>query len=55
MEFTNLKKKLINELENIKFAPSHLNLARAASLGQLGLKYLNNGIEDDVYAATPFI
>ena len=47
------KEKLINELENIKFAPSHLNLARAASLGQLGRKYLNNGIEDDVYAATP--
>lgn len=47
------KEKLSNELENINFAPSHLNLARAASLGQIGVKYLSDGIQDDIYAAAP--
>ena len=35
------------------FAPAHLNLAKASSLGELGLKLLSKGVFDDIYAAVP--
>lgn len=35
------------------FAPAHLNLARASSLGELGLKLLNSGIKEDLNTSTP--
>jgi tRNA threonylcarbamoyladenosine biosynthesis protein TsaB len=47
------KEKLIEHLSRISFAPAHLNLAKASSLGELGLKLLSNGIKDDIYASVP--
>jgi len=47
------KEKLIANLPNISFAPAHLNLAKASSLGELGLKLLTSGVKDDIYAAIP--
>ena len=47
------KEKLVAHLPNIRFAPAHLNLAKASSLGELGLKLLSRGIKDDIYAAIP--
>ncbi|MBU3143097.1 tRNA (adenosine(37)-N6)-threonylcarbamoyltransferase complex dimerization subunit type 1 TsaB [Clostridium sp. CF012] len=47
------KDKLIAHLPNISFAPAHLNLAKASSLGELGLKLLSKGTFDDLYASVP--
>ncbi|APC38811.1 tRNA (adenosine(37)-N6)-threonylcarbamoyltransferase complex dimerization subunit type 1 TsaB [Clostridium estertheticum] len=47
------KEKLITNLPNVSFAPDHLNLAKATSLGELGLKLLSNGTFDDIYASVP--
>ena len=47
------KEKLLENLPNIRFAPTHLNLAKASSLGELGLKLLNSGVQDDIYGAIP--
>lgn len=47
------KEKLIANLPKINFAPAHLNLAKASSLGELGLKLLSNEIFDDLYASVP--
>lgn len=47
------KEKLITHLPNIHFAPAHLNLAKASSLGELGLKLLSRGIKDNIYSAIP--
>jgi tRNA threonylcarbamoyladenosine biosynthesis protein TsaB len=47
------KERLIAHLPKARFAPAHLNLAKAASLGELGLKLLANGIKDDIYASVP--
>jgi tRNA threonylcarbamoyladenosine biosynthesis protein TsaB len=45
--------KLKESLNETYFAPSHLNLARASSLGELGLKLLEEGINDDLYTSSP--
>ncbi|MBX4260707.1 tRNA (adenosine(37)-N6)-threonylcarbamoyltransferase complex dimerization subunit type 1 TsaB [Clostridium estertheticum] len=50
---TKFKEKLLTNLSNVSFAPDHLNLAKASSLGELGLKLLNNGTFDDIYASVP--
>ncbi|HEY8803575.1 MAG TPA: tRNA (adenosine(37)-N6)-threonylcarbamoyltransferase complex dimerization subunit type 1 TsaB [Clostridium sp.] len=50
---TKFKEKLIANLPMSRFAPGHLNLAKATSLGELGLKLLSNGIFDDLYASVP--
>lgn len=47
------KERLIEHLPKATFAPAHLNLAKASSLGELGLKLLSNGIKDDIYASVP--
>ncbi len=47
------KEKLIAHLPKARFAPAHLNLARASSLGELGLKLLSNGVTDDIYSSVP--
>ncbi|MBX4271579.1 tRNA (adenosine(37)-N6)-threonylcarbamoyltransferase complex dimerization subunit type 1 TsaB [Clostridium estertheticum] len=47
------KEKLITNLPKVSFAPDHLNLAKASSLGELGLKLLSNGTFDDIYASVP--
>ena len=47
------KERLMDNLTDISFAPAHLNLAKASSLGELGLKLLSKGIEDDIYGSVP--
>jgi len=47
------KEKLISNLPKVRFAPAHLNLSKASSLGELGLKLLSNGTVDDIYASVP--
>lgn len=47
------KEKLISNLPNARFAPAHLNLAKASALGELGLKLLSKGTFDDLYASVP--
>jgi tRNA threonylcarbamoyladenosine biosynthesis protein TsaB len=47
------KERLMENLTKINFAPSHLNLAKASSLGELGLNLLSKGIEDDIYGSVP--
>ena len=44
---------LKESLPNVSFAPVHLNLARASSLGEIGIKRLSNGEEDNIYSASP--
>ncbi len=50
----NFKEKLCANIENIHFAPAHLNVVKASSLGELGLKLLNSGTYDDIYSFSPF-
>lgn len=47
------KIKLATELPNAKFAPKHLNLVRASSLGELGIHLLSQGIQDDLFTSAP--
>jgi tRNA threonylcarbamoyladenosine biosynthesis protein TsaB len=47
------KERIIQQLPNVRFAPAHLNLAKASSLGELGLNLLSNGTFDDLYASVP--
>lgn len=47
------REKLIAHLPAIGFAPAHLNLAKASSLGELGLQLLAKGKFDDLYASVP--
>ncbi len=47
------KDKLISYFPMASFAPAHLNLAKASSLGELGLKLLSKGISDDLYTSVP--
>ena len=47
------KVKLQKSLMEIYFAPKHLNLARASSLGELGMKLLQEGAHDDLYTSAP--
>lgn len=47
------KERLKSSIKNISFAPAHLNLTRASSLGELGLSLLKNGIYDDLYTFAP--
>ncbi|WP_411682424.1 tRNA (adenosine(37)-N6)-threonylcarbamoyltransferase complex dimerization subunit type 1 TsaB [Clostridium thailandense] len=47
------REKLISNIENISFAPTHLNLTKASSLGELGLKLLKAKTYDDLYTFAP--
>lgn len=47
------KSRLGESLSEVSFAPPHLNLVRASSLGELGLKLLKQGIEDNLYTSAP--
>ncbi|SCN24966.1 UGMP family protein [Clostridium sp. N3C] len=47
------KEVLKSNIPNSYFAPAHLNFARASSLGELGLKLLKSGIEEDLNTSTP--
>jgi len=47
------KEKLSKNFPNSYFAPAHLNIARASSLGQLGIKKLLNGEQDNLLTFSP--
>lgn len=47
------REKLSEKVNNCSFAPSHLNIAKASSLGQLGIELLKEGTCDDVYGTSP--
>lgn len=47
------REKLTSNIKNISFAPAHLNLTRASSLGELGLNLLKDGVYDDLYTFAP--
>ncbi|MCT8976370.1 tRNA (adenosine(37)-N6)-threonylcarbamoyltransferase complex dimerization subunit type 1 TsaB [Clostridium sp. CX1] len=48
------REKLSSSMENIRFAPAHLNLVKSSSLGELGLELLVSGKHDDLYSFAPF-
>lgn len=47
------KEQIQKELPKANFAPVHLNLVRAAALGELGLKKLVQGESDNLYNSAP--
>lgn len=47
------KSLLQSKVNNCTFAPSHLNLARASSLGEIGLKKMQLGFKDDLNNSAP--
>lgn len=47
------KEKLELSFDSVLFAPSHLNLVRASSLGEIGIKLLSGGIKDDLFTSAP--
>ncbi|MGL5085111.1 MAG: tRNA (adenosine(37)-N6)-threonylcarbamoyltransferase complex dimerization subunit type 1 TsaB [Clostridium sp.] len=49
------KAYLQEHLPNAIFAPNHLSIVRASSLGELGLKLLQNGICDDINSAPLYL
>jgi len=46
-------KDLLSSLDNVSFAPGHLNIVRASSLGELGHELLSNGIEESLHNSGP--
>lgn len=47
------KETLAENLNNAYFAPTHLNLVKASSLGEIGLRRLKNGEKEDVFTSAP--
>jgi len=50
---TKFKDKLNSEIKYVKFSPTHLNIAKASSLAELGLIELKKGFADDLYSSAP--
>ncbi|KYH32425.1 tRNA threonylcarbamoyladenosine biosynthesis protein TsaB [Clostridium tepidiprofundi DSM 19306] len=50
---TKFKDKLNSEIKSVKFSPTHLNIAKASSLAELGLIKLKKGFADDLYSSAP--
>lgn len=48
------KNDLSSKIKQIRFAPANLNLSRASALGELGIKLLKSGTQDDIYSFAPF-
>lgn len=48
------KFKFKSELKNTSFAPLHLNLAKASSLGEIGMKLLAEGKSENIFTFSPF-
>lgn len=46
---------LINNIKNARFAPTHLNIIRASSLGEVGMNLLKDGINDNSDSAPMYI
>jgi tRNA threonylcarbamoyladenosine biosynthesis protein TsaB len=44
---------LKESLPDVSFAPVHINLARASALGEIGIKRLSRGEEDNIYDSAP--
>lgn len=49
------KEYIVNNYQNPKFAPNHLSVIRASSLGDLGLLKLKAGIKDDTNSSPVYI
>ena len=50
-----LYKDILKEnIDNVSFAPVNLNVSRASSLGELGMKKLEKNIFDDLFTFAPF-
>jgi tRNA threonylcarbamoyladenosine biosynthesis protein TsaB len=47
------RSQISDNLNHSSFAPKHLNLVRASSLGELGLIMLSSGNFDDLYTSAP--
>ncbi|MFT8314499.1 MAG: tRNA (adenosine(37)-N6)-threonylcarbamoyltransferase complex dimerization subunit type 1 TsaB [Clostridium sp.] len=47
------KEQIVKYLPEANFAPTHLNVARASALGELGLKKLLQGKNDNLYNSAP--
>jgi tRNA threonylcarbamoyladenosine biosynthesis protein TsaB len=45
--------KFNESLSEVYFAPPHLNFTRASSLGELGIKLLSSGLNEDLNTSTP--
>lgn len=46
-------KDMLSSLDKVSFAPPHLNVVRASSLGELGYKLLSEGIEESLHNSAP--
>ena len=49
------KDYLLEHMQNISFAPVHLNTVRASQIGEIGLNLLKNGIKDDENSAPLYL
>lgn len=49
------KEYILNNTPNAKFAPTHLNIIRASSLGELGLNLIKNNIVDNPNSAPVYL
>lgn len=49
------KDYITNNFPNAHFAPNHLNIVRASSLGELGLQLLSRGVFDDCNSAPLYL
>lgn len=47
------KEKIKESQDNFFISPIHLNIAKASSIGELGLKKLMNGEKEDLYSSIP--
>lgn len=48
------KEEFSSLIPEAKFAPTHLNVVKASSLGELGMKLLLSGVSDDIFSFAPF-
>lgn len=46
---------ILNSIPNARFAPNHLSIVRASSIGELGLNLLKNNIQDDPNSAPVYL
>lgn len=47
------KQVLMDSLSNVFFAPAHLNVVKASSLGEIGMKLLKSGTKEDIFTSAP--
>lgn len=47
------KDDLNKKLDNVRFAPANLNIARASSLAEIAIKLLKSGKKDNIYNYSP--